>query len=111
MWNHNPTLDSYCIQYTLYHLLLLYALHYTSPFPWPNFNLNRYTPSPYPYLQVPYYFNVLVKRPIGLHVEEAEDKSVVVKRLTPELGAAKTRRIEVSGWKGGQNYDCFYVYA
>ena len=43
---------------------------------------------------------MLVKRPIGLHVEEAEDKSVVVKRLTPELGAAKTRRIEVSGFVG-----------
>ena len=30
-----------------------------------------------------------------MHVEEGDDKSVVVKRLTPELGAARTRRIEV----------------
>ena len=46
-------------------------------------------------LKVPYYFTVTVKRPIGLHVEEGDDHSVVVTRLTPELGAARSRRIEV----------------
>lgn len=47
-------------------------------------------------LKIPYNFNVVVRRPIGLHVEEAtgDDKSVIVKRVTPELGAARTRRIE-----------------
>ena len=87
-------LDLYCL-YTPLTYLQPNALLYPLPLP-----------TPYPYLQVPYYFNVLVKRPIGLHVEEAEDKSVVVKRLTPELGAAKTRRIEV---RGGQNYNLMHV--
>ena len=47
-------------------------------------------------LKIPYNFNVVVRRPIGLHVEEAagDDKSVIVKRVSPELGAARTRRIE-----------------
>ena len=47
-------------------------------------------------LKIPYNFNVVVRRPIGLHVEEAagDDRSVIVKRVSPELGAARTRRIE-----------------
>jgi hypothetical protein len=47
------------------------------------------------YPQVPQYFNVVVRRPIGLHVEEGDDKIVIVKKLTPDLGAARTRRIEL----------------
>lgn len=45
-------------------------------------------------LKVPHYFNVVVKRPIGLHVEESDSRGVVVTRVTPELGAARSRRIE-----------------
>lgn len=46
-------------------------------------------------LQVPYMFTVRLKRPIGLHVVEGPGKAVYVQYIKPDLGAARSRRIEV----------------
>jgi len=47
-------------------------------------------------IMVPYYYTVQVKRPIGLHVTEGEnDGGVYVDDMKPDLGAARTRRIEI----------------
>ena len=48
-----------------------------------------------PHLKVPYEFIVKLKRPIGLHVIEGNDHSVVVDYVKPDLGAARNKRIEV----------------
>ena len=46
-------------------------------------------------LQVPYTFTVRLKRPIGLHVVEGPGKAVYVQYIKPDLGAARSKRIEV----------------
>jgi hypothetical protein len=46
-------------------------------------------------LRVPYYTTVKLKRPIGLHVVEGADKGVYVKEIKPDLGAARSKRVEV----------------
>lgn len=46
-------------------------------------------------LQVPYQFKVQLKRPIGLHVVEGPGKAVYVQYIKPELGAARSKRLEV----------------
>jgi pentatricopeptide repeat protein len=58
-------------------------------------SLNTITEDVISKIKVPYYYTVQVKRPIGLHVIEGEDKGVYVYEVKPELGAAKSRRIEV----------------
>lgn len=46
-------------------------------------------------LYVPYLFNVRLKRPIGLHVVEGPNKSVIVQYIKPELGASRSKRVEI----------------
>jgi hypothetical protein len=46
-------------------------------------------------LRVPYVTTVRLKRPIGLHVVEGPGKTVFVQYIKPDLGAARSRRIEV----------------
>eukprot|EP00596_Hydrurales_sp_CCMP1899_P000225 CAMPEP_0119036792 /NCGR_PEP_ID=MMETSP1177-20130426/4743_1 /TAXON_ID=2985 /ORGANISM="Ochromonas sp, Strain CCMP1899" /LENGTH=1022 /DNA_ID=CAMNT_0006997161 /DNA_START=227 /DNA_END=3295 /DNA_ORIENTATION=- len=46
-------------------------------------------------LRVPYVTTVQLKRPIGLHVVEGPGKTVFVQYIKPDLGASRSRRIEV----------------
>lgn len=46
-------------------------------------------------LRVPYVTTVRLKRPIGLHVVEGPGKTVFVQYIKPDLGASRSRRIEV----------------
>ena len=46
-------------------------------------------------LQVPYTFLVRLKRPIGLHVVEGPGKGVYVQYIKPDLGAARSKMLEV----------------
>lgn len=48
-----------------------------------------------PLLKVPYYSTVRLKRPIGLHVLEGPNRKVFVQSVKPNLGAARSRRVEV----------------
>lgn len=57
--------------------------------------LSSIPPDLIPLLRVPFYSLVKLKRPIGLHVAEGPQKSVVVQYLKPNLGAARSRRVEV----------------
>lgn len=41
------------------------------------------------HLRVPFFFRVQMKRPIGLHVVEGNDNSVLVESIKPDLGAAR----------------------
>lgn len=44
---------------------------------------------------MPDYFTVRLKRPIGLHVLEGPNKGVFVQYIKPDLGAAKSKKVEV----------------
>lgn len=46
-------------------------------------------------LRIPYYTVVKLKRPIGLHVTEGPGKTVFVQGIKPNLGAARSRRVEI----------------
>jgi len=46
-------------------------------------------------LKVPFYSTVKLKRPIGLHVVEGPDKAVYVQYIKPNLGAARSKRVEI----------------
>ena len=45
--------------------------------------------------KVPMFVDVKLKRPIGLHVVEGPNKAVLVQYIKPNLGAARSRRVEV----------------
>lgn len=47
-------------------------------------------------LRVPSVSTVTLKRPIGLHVVEGPQQAVYVQYIKPSLGAARSRRVEVS---------------
>ena len=46
-------------------------------------------------LLVPYYYDVKLRRPLGLHVVEGPQKKVYVESIKADGGAAKTKTIEV----------------
>ena len=45
--------------------------------------------------KVPMFVDVKLKRPIGLHVMEGPNKAVLVQYIKPNLGASRSRRVEV----------------
>jgi len=52
-------------------------------------------PDVLPYLQVPYYYFVRLRRPLGLHIKENDKKEVIIERLVDNLSAAKSALIRV----------------
>ena len=44
---------------------------------------------------VPYYYDVKVRRPLGLHVAEGPNKKVYVQNINPGGGAEKTKQIQI----------------
>ena len=46
-------------------------------------------------LNIPYFYEVKLKRPIGLHVLEGPNKKVYIQEIKPDQGAARIKRIEI----------------
>ena len=46
-------------------------------------------------LKIPYYYNIQMKRPLGLHLVEGNDKGVYISEVKADGGADRSRRVEV----------------